>query len=250
MINVYFYTFLTVLIVSLLSFVGALSLALNPEKLKKITMFFVSLSAGTLLGDSFIHLLPEMTGEENYSHSVWLWVLFGIIIFFILEKIICWRHCHIPTSSEHPHPLGIMNLVGDGLHNFIDGLVIAGSFLINPTLGLATGLAVIAHEIPQEIGDFGVLIHAGYSRAKALLLTFFSALLAIFGAFIGLIIGAQIENFSAFIIPFTAGGFIYIATADLIPELKKDSRPWQSLSQLLFILAGLGIMLGLKYWLE
>jgi len=247
---IYFYTFLSVIIVSLLSFVGALSLALNPEKLKKITIFFVSLSAGTLLGDSFIHLLPEMVKEKNYSPSVWLWVLGGIIIFFILEKIICWRHCHIPTSIEHPHQLGLMNLVGDGLHNFIDGLVIAGSFLVNPSLGLATTLAVIAHEIPQEIGDFGVLIHAGYSRGKALFFNFFSGLLAVFGALITLIIGPQVENFSAFIIPFTAGGFIYIATADLIPELKKESRLWQSLSQLLSILLGLGIMLILKCWLE
>ncbi|MDD5071921.1 MAG: ZIP family metal transporter [Patescibacteria group bacterium] len=249
MTQIYLYTLLSVTIVSLLSFIGALSLALSPEKLKKITMFFVSLSAGTLLGDSFFHLLPEAI-EESEGLLIWLMAMGGIIIFFILEKIICWRHCHIPTSPDHPHPLGMMNLVGDGLHNFIDGLVIAGSFLINPTLGLATSLAVIAHEIPQEIGDFGVLIHAGYSRARALFFNFFSALLAVLGALITLIIGPQVENFSAFIIPFTAGGFIYIATADLIPELKKDSRPWQSLSQLLFILAGLGIMLGLKYWLE
>ncbi|MDD5290552.1 MAG: ZIP family metal transporter [Patescibacteria group bacterium] len=248
--QIYLYTFLSVIIVSLISFIGALSLALNPEKLKKITIFFVSLSAGTLLGDSFIHLLPEMVKEKDYSSSAWLWVLGGIIVFFILEKIICWRHCHIPTSPEHPHHLGAMNLVGDGLHNFIDGLVIAGSFLINPPLGIATTLAVVAHEIPQEIGDFGVLIHAGYSRRKALFLNFLSALTAVLGAFIALLVGPQIENFSAFIIPFTAGGFIYIATADLIPELKKESRPWHSLSQLLSILIGVAIMLILKYWLE
>lgn len=247
---IYFYIFLSVIIVSLLSFIGALSLALKPEKLKRITIFFVSLSAGTLLGDSFIHLLPEMVKEKNYSPSVWLWVLGGIIIFFILEKIICWRHCHIPTSAEHPHHLGLMNLIGDGLHNFIDGLVIAGSFLTAPSLGIATTLAVVAHEIPQEIGDFGVLIHAGYSRAKALFFNFFSALLAVFGALIALLAGPQIENFSSFIIPFTAGGFIYIATADLIPELKKELRPWQSLSQLLSILLGLGIMIGLRYLFE
>ncbi|MFA4833949.1 MAG: ZIP family metal transporter [Patescibacteria group bacterium] len=250
MTTIYLYTFLSVIIVSLLSFIGALSLALNPEKLKKITIFFVSLSAGTLLGDSFIHLLPEMVKEKDYSPSVWLWVLGGIIVFFILEKIVCWRHCHIPTSIEHPHHLGPMNLIGDGLHNFIDGLVIAGSFLINPPLGLATTLAIVAHEIPQEIGDFGVLIHAGYSRAKALLFNFCSALLAVFGALIALLVGPQTENFSAFIIPFTAGGFIYIATADLIPELKKESRFWQSLSQLLSILLGLGIMFGLKFLFE
>jgi zinc and cadmium transporter len=249
MTTIYFYTFLSVIIVSLLSFVGALSLALNPEKLKKITMFFVSLSAGTLLGDSFFHLLPEAI-EKSDSFSLWFMVISGIIVFFVLEKIICWRHCHIPTSAEHPHHLGLMNLVGDGLHNLIDGIIIAGSFLINPALGVATTIAVIAHEIPQEIGDFGVLIHAGYSRRKALFLNFLSAITAILGAFIALLIGQQIENFSTFIIPFTAGGFIYIATADLIPELKKESHPLKSLGQLLAILVGLGIMLGLKYLFE
>ncbi|MFA5095666.1 MAG: ZIP family metal transporter [Candidatus Paceibacterota bacterium] len=249
MATIYFYTFLSVIAVSLLSFVGALSLALNPKRLKKITMFFVSLSAGTLLGDSFFHLLPEATAKSD-GLLLWLMVITGMIIFFILEKIICWRHCHIPTSAEHPHHLGLMNLIGDGLHNLIDGIIIAGSFLLNPALGIATTVAVVAHEIPQEIGDFGVLIHAGYSRKKALFLNFFSALMAIFGAFISLLIGQQMENFSTFIVPFTAGGFIYIATADLIPELKKESRPWQSLNQLLSILTGLGIMLILKFLFE
>ena len=246
---IYFYTFLSVIAVSLLSFVGVFSLAIKQETLLKITMFFVSLSAGTLLGDSFFHLLPEATAKSN-GLSLWLMVIAGMIIFFILEKVIFWRHCHIPTSANHPHHLGLMNLVGDGLHNFIDGIVIAGSFLINPPLGVATTLAVVAHEIPQEIGDFGVLIHAGYSRRKALFLNFLSAITAIFGALIALLIGQQMENFSTFIVPFTAGGFIYIATADLIPELKKESHPLKSLGQLLAILVGLGIMLGLKYLFE
>lgn len=246
MFSIYLYTLTSVIVVSLLSFVGILTLAIKPERLKKITWFLVSLSAGALLGDSFIHLLPEAIEKNQINTSAWLIVLAGIIIFFILEKIICWHHCHLPTNEIHPHPFGIMNLIGDGLHNFLDGIIIAGSFLININLGLATTIAVVAHEIPQEISDFGVLLHAGFSRSRALFLNFFSASLAVFGSLITLTIGAQSENFSIFIIPFTAGGFIYIATADLIPELKKDTNLIQSLKQLIFILIGIGIMMMLK----
>ncbi|MBU4257004.1 ZIP family metal transporter [Patescibacteria group bacterium] len=240
------YTFASVIIVSLLSLVGVLSLTFSGEKLKKITMFLVSLSAGTLLGGALLHLLPEAVEEHNGDFKIWLWLLAGIIIFFVLEKIIHWRHCHIPTSEEHPHPLGAMNLIGDGLHNFIDGMIIAGSFLISAQLGFATTIAVIAHEIPQEIGDFGVLIHAGYKRGKALLFNFLTGLTAVIGAAITLLIGTRFENFSAYIIPFTAGGFIYIATADLIPELKKDTQLSKSFGQLAAILLGIGIMLIMK----
>ncbi|MFH1662126.1 MAG: ZIP family metal transporter [Candidatus Falkowbacteria bacterium] len=246
MLYIYIYTLLSVLIVSILSFVGIFTLALKFEKLKKLTMFMVSLSAGTLLGGAILHLMPEAIEEHGSSPSIWILFLLGIIIFFILEKIICWRHCHIPTTKNHPHPLGMMNLVGDGLHNFIDGMIIAGAFLVDVKLGIATTIAVISHEIPQEIGDFGVLIHAGYSRARALFLNFLIATTAILGAIIALLIGGQIENFSSYIIPITAGGFIYIATADLIPELKKNTELSKSFGQLAVILIGIGIMLLLK----
>ena len=250
MLIIYLYTLVSVTIVSLLSFVGVLALAMSEKKLNKIIMFLVSLSAGTLLGGSILHLMPEVIAKYGPQFSIWLWLIVGIIIFFILEKIIRWRHCHIVTSEEHPHPLGVMNLVGDGLHNFIDGMIIAGSFLLNIQLGIATTIAVIAHEIPQEIGDFGVLIHAGFSRVKALFLNFLSAITAILGAVLTLIIGVKLENFTIFIIPLTAGGFIYIATADLIPELKKESHLLKSLGQLASILLGIGIMLGLKMLME
>jgi len=244
---VYIYTLGSIIIISLLSLIGAVTFVISKTKLKKITLFLVSLSAGTLLGGAFLHLIPEIIEEKGSSQSVWFMVLAGIIIFFILEKFIFWRHCHIPTSKDHHHPLGTMNLIGDGLHNFIDGMLIAGSFLLNIPLGIATSVAVIAHEIPQEIADFGVLIHAGFSRARALFLNFLTALTAILGAAITLIIGFQLENFSLLIIPFTAGGFIYIATADLIPELKKDPNLIKSLSQLFGILLGICFMLGIKF---
>lgn len=246
MAQIYLYSLAGVVLVSLISLIGVLTLAVSEKKLHHLIMLLVSLSTGTLLGDSFLHLIPEMAEKDGAGTAVWLWLLAGILVFFILEKIIHWRHCHLETTINHPHPVGLMNLVGDGLHNFIDGMIIAGSFLVSVKLGVATTLAVIAHEIPQEIGDFGILLHAGYSRAKAILLNFASAIAAVLGALLTLAIGAQAANFTSFIIPFTAGGFIYIATADLIPELKKDTSLTKSLLQILMIILGIAIMLALK----
>lgn len=246
MAQIYLYSLAGVILVSLISFIGVFTLAMSGEKLNRLIMLLVSLSAGTLLGDSFLHLMPEVIEEGQTGLAIWLWLLTGILTFFVLEKIIHWRHCHLETTLNHPHPVGLMNLVGDGLHNFIDGMIIAGSFLVSAKLGIATTLAVIAHEIPQEIGDFGILLHAGYGRIKALLLNFASAVAAILGVLLTLAIGLEAESFTSFIIPFTAGGFIYIATADLIPELKKDTAPAKSLLQLLLIIIGMAIMLALK----
>jgi zinc and cadmium transporter len=244
--NIYLYTFSSVFLVSLISFIGVISLSFKPESLKKIIFLMVSLAAGTLLGDAFLHLIPEAIEKKGVSSSVWLSLLAGILLFFILEKIVCWRHCHIPTSRTHPHPLGIMNLVGDGLHNFIDGVVIAASFMAGINIGLATTVAIIAHEIPQEIGDFGVLLHAGFSRLKAIFLNFIIALFAVLGAALTLVFGFYVENLIPYSLPIAAGGFIYIAAADLIPELKKDVHPLRSILQLVTIIIGILIMLFLK----
>lgn len=248
--TIYLYIFLASLLTSLLSFVGVLFLSFSIKRLKKIVMFLVSLSAGALLGDAFLHLLPEAVENMENSMAIWFGVLAGIILFFSLEKIIHWRHCHEPTCESHPHTLGAMNLVGDGLHNLIDGMIIAGSFLVDVRLGVITTIAVISHEIPQEIGDFGVLIHAGYKAKKALLFNFFSGLFSILGALIVVLIGVYSENFINFIIPITAGGFIYIASSDLIPELKKDTSLNKTIKQLLGIFIGLALMLLLKFLFE
>ncbi len=246
----YLYIFGGVLLVSALSLIGIFFLSFSQVLIKKITLLLVSLSAGTLLGDSFLHLLPEAAGDSSPGLGIWLWLIAGIIFFFVLEKIVHWRHCHIPTSSEHPHHLGVMNLVGDSLHNFFDGIIIAGSFLVSQPLGFATLIAVIAHEIPQEIGDFGVLLYAGYSRAKAIALNFLTALSAFLGALLTILIGPAIGGFSSYIVPFTAGGFVYIATADLIPELKKEAGLRKSFWQLACISVGIGLMLVLKLIFE
>lgn len=244
--SLYFYIFISVFLVSALSLIGIFFLSFSRAFIKKITLFLVSLSAGTLLGDSFLHLLPEAAENDPAGLGLWLWLIVGVISFFILEKIVHWRHCHIPTSPEHPHHLGVMNLVGDALHNLFDGIIIAGSFLVSLPLGFATLIAVVAHEIPQEIGDFGILLYAGYSRSKAIFLNFLTALSAFLGALATILIGSAISGFSAYIIPFTAGGFIYIATADLIPELKKETSALKSFWQLACILIGIGLMLLLK----
>jgi zinc and cadmium transporter len=248
--SLYLYIFGSVLLISFLSLFGVFFLSFSPRFVEKLTLFLVSLSAGTLLGDSFLHLLPEAAADNGVSLRMWLWLIIGLVSFFVLEKIVHWRHCHIQTGPQHPHHLGVMNLVGDCLHNFFDGIIIAGSFLASIPLGITTLIAVIAHEIPQEIGDFGVLLYAGYSRRRALFLNFLTALTAVFGAVIAVLLGARISGFSNLIIPFTAGGFIYIATADLIPELKKETAIHKSVYQLVSIIIGVLIMLALKLTFE
>jgi len=243
--NPWIYSIISVFLVSLLSFTGVLFLAIKEKKLKKILLFLVSFAAGGLLGDAFIHLLPEAIEESGLNLEISLAILVGFLVFFALEKFISWRHCHIPTSKDHPHPLAFMNLVGDGLHNFIDGMIIAASFLASTQLGAATALAVIFHEIPQEIGDFGVLLHGGFSKTKALVFNFASALMSVVGAILILVLGARFTGLNQLLIPFTTGGFIYIAGSDLIPELHKETNLPKSTFQLLGILLGIGIMLGL-----
>ena len=241
MMAIWFYTIGSVIVVSLISLVGVFTLSLDRKRLAKMLLFMVSFAAGALMGDSFLHLLPESVAE-GMQLKISVFILVGILAFFILEKIICWRHCHIPTSEEHPHPVGIMNLIGDGFHNILDGMIIGGSYLVSVPLGISTTLAVILHEIPQEIGDFGILIHAGYTVRKALLFNFFCALTAVLGAALTLAIGLESESVSSFLVPFTIGSFVYIATADLIPELKKETDLKKSLLQLIFILLGSGVM--------
>ncbi|MFH2020459.1 MAG: ZIP family metal transporter [archaeon] len=245
MIVTWLQTIIAVSIVSLISLIGVFSLAIKGEKLKRFLLFMVSFSTGALLGDTFIHLLPEVIGEAGFTLEVSFSLLGGILIFFILEKFICWRHCHIPTSKHHPHPLATMNLVGDGLHNLIDGMVIAGSFLADARIGITTTIAVILHEIPQEISDFGVLLHSGMSEKKAIWFNFLSALTAVVGAIAVLMIGANQENITLFLLPFTAGGFIYIAASDLIPELHKETEPSKSMVQFIGIVLGIFVMLAL-----
>jgi len=246
MLDVWLYTLASVFLVSIISLVGVLTLSVKADKLKKFLIYTVSFAAGALLGDAFIHLLPEVVKETGFGLNISIYILLGIIVSFIVEKFVMWRHCHIPTSEDHVHPFAIMNLVGDLVHNFIDGMIIAASYMVSIPVGIATTLAVIFHEIPQEISDFGVLLHGGFTKGKALFYNFLTALFAILGAVIALVIGNSVENLTIFLIPFAAGSFIYIAGSDLIPELHKEEFEWKkSILQFFSISFGIIVMLSL-----
>lgn len=238
------YTLASVSIISLLAFAGILTLSMNKRVLSRLLILFVSFSAGALLGDAFLHLIPE-SAEKGFTLSTSFGVLVGIIAFFVLEKFVQWRHCHTNNKHHRHSSLAYMNLIGDFFHNLVDGIIIAGSYMTSLSLGFATTLAVFFHEIPQEIGDFGVLLHAGLKRGQALLYNFYAALGAVIGAVMTFVFLSKVENFLSFLIPFTAGGFIYIATADLIPELHKETLIHRSLIQLISFLVGIGVMFAL-----
>lgn len=222
------------------------------KRLKNIVLYLVAFSAGALFGDAFFHLLPELFETMPNKITLSLSILSGILLFFILEKFVRWRHCHIyPVRNEaskgieHTHPLAFLNLIGDGFHNLLDGAIISASYLASVPLGITTTLAVLFHEIPQEIGDAGVLLYSGFSIKKAIFFNIISALVAVFGAVITLIIG---EGMSGIYLPITAmaaGGFIYIAGSDLIPELQHNTAPLKSLKQFCALCLGIVVMLML-----
>jgi zinc and cadmium transporter len=247
--NTTFLIILSVFIISLISFIGVFTLSIKTKNLKKILIYLISFSAGALLGDTFIHLLPEIAEKTGFTLKTSFSILGGIAIFFALEKIIRWDHCHRHVTEEsHVHPFAYMNLVGDAFHNFLDGIIIAASYLVSIPAGVATTIAVALHEIPQEIGDFGVLLQGGFTKTKALLLNFASALIAIIGAIITIFVGAKIQNIELFLIPIAAGGFIYIAGSDLIPEIHKHSdKIHQGILQLLAFLLGIAVMAVLLF---
>ena len=245
MASIWTYSLVSVFIVSLLSFVGILTLSFKAKKLKNILIYMISFSAGALLGNAFLHLLPEVVEEVGFQFYISLYVLTGIAFSFVVEKVIHWRHCHIPHEKGHHHPFALMNLFGDGVHNFIDGLIIGASYLVSIPVGIATTIAIILHEIPQEIADFGVLLHGGFTKAKALLVNFLTALTAVLGTVVALILGGTVQNITVFLVPFAAGGFIYIASADLIPELHKEVKVGKSLLQFLAFVLGVLVMLAL-----
>lgn len=247
--QVWTYTLASVALVSVASLAGVFTLSLKKDLLRRILLFLVSFAVGGLFGDAFIHLLPESFRIFGLGPMTPLCVIGGILVFFVLEKFIRWRHCHDDTCECHGHtkPVVAMNLVSDAVHNLIDGMLIAASYFVSIPLGLATTLAVVLHEIPQEIGDFAVLIHGGLSTKKALLFNFLSALTSVLGAALTLMIGPHIHDFAQILLPITAGGFIYIAGSDLIPELHHEVRARISFWQLICILLGIGVMAALLF---
>jgi zinc and cadmium transporter len=222
-----------------ISLVGVFTLAVKDKLLQKIIFCLIGFSAGALIGSAFLHILPEAL-EETESITVFYYLILGLVLFFVMEKYFYWRHCHEAVCNIHAFTY--LNLVGGGLHNFIDGMVIAASFVVSLKLGVVTTLAIVLHEVPRELGDFGVLVYGGFTKRKALLYNFISALLAMVGAVVGYFISDFTHGFSSFILPFTAGGFIYIATSDLIPELHGEKDLKRSTLAFLAFLFGIILM--------
>lgn len=240
--EVWIYSIWSIIIVSLISLIWVLTLTIKDEVLNNILIYMISLSAWALFWDAFIHLLPELIEENWFRIEISIGIIWWIILSFILEKIIHWRHCHHVTTKDHPHPLAIMNLFWDALHNFIDWLVIWASFLINIKVWIATTIAVILHEIPQEIWDFWVLIHAWFSKKKALYMNFITSLTSILWLIIALLLSNYVDNINNILIPITIWAFIYIAWSDLIPEMHRNTRTSYAFLQILTFIVWVCLM--------
>lgn len=233
------------LLVGVVGVVFAFILFIYATKLSERMLFlFVALSAGALLGATFFHLLPEIT--ETANQNIFFWVLAAFIFFFSIEKLLAWHHCHQPGGCVI-HPFGYLNLFGDAIHNFLDGLMIAGAFSIAIPLGITATIAVLLHEIPQELGDFGVLLYAGFSKIKALFWNLCSALIAVLGGILGYYLGLSFESLTKILVALAAGGFLYIAASDLIPEIKKEVSGKITIATFIVFFIGITLMFVLRF---
>jgi len=239
------YAIISVIIVSLVAVIGAIPLLLKKKVSKRLLLFLLSISVGVILSTVFMDFLPEAVSHD-YTLGVALNILAGFLVLFVVEKFVHWHHSKKCAETDHGHGhaynLAPINLIGDGVHNFIDGLVIAGSYAVNISLGITATISIIFHEVPQEIADFGVLLYSGFSKKKALFFNFLSAITAILGTVVGLILVSKLHNFTQFIIPFAAGNFLYIAASNLLPELHRHCKLKDSLLHLLAIIIGIGII--------
>lgn len=241
--STFLWIFLSGLAMSVIALVGSVTLLLREETLRRIVRPLVAFAAGSLLGGAFFHMLPAATAGAEDPAPVFLWAMVGFGVFFALEQFLHWHHCH-RASADCKQPLTYLILLGDGLHNFLGGLGVAGVFLIDVRLGIAAWLAAVAHEVPQELGDFGVLVHGGWSRGRALLLNFASALTFLVGALLAWAASARIDV--AFLVPFAAGNFVYIAASDLVPEVNKHHDPVANLVHFVSFVAGLALLWGIR----
>jgi zinc and cadmium transporter len=232
-------------VISLIALVGILTFFLREELLSRALLVLVALSTGALLGGEFLHLIPETIEQVGGSLDIFLYLLLGFCLFFVLEQFLHWRHQH--TTAHGVKPFSYLILVSDSVHNFVDGLVIAASFLSSYPLGIATTLAVALHEIPQEPGDFGVLVYGGFARVRALTFNFVSAITAILGGIVGYFAYSILQASIVYLLPFAADNFIYIAAADLIPEIKHRVSLRRSIIHFGVFLIGIVIMLIVKF---
>jgi zinc and cadmium transporter len=235
------------LAMSAIALVGSVTLVLSEATLQRILLPLVGFAAGTLLGGAFFHMIPTaIAGPGDIIHC-FAWVLAGFSVFLALEQFLHWHHCH-RASAGCKQPLTYLILIGDGLHNFIGGLAIASTFIVDIRLGIMAWLAAAAHEIPQELGDFGVLIHGGWDKGKALLFNILSALTFLAGGLVTYSVSFTVDI--SFLIPFAAGNFIYIGASDLVPEVKEHEDLRTNIANFLAFVSGLALMLIVKLALE
>lgn len=244
----FIFAIVSVVFISLLSLIGILFISFSESKLSKIIFCMVSIGVGALLGDALVHLIPESFEKNANNTFVSTYIILGFLSFFVLEKFFRWHHCHnIEDDHAHHHPVGYMSLIADAFHNFLDGLLIGSAYMLSIEVGIATTLAVILHELPQELSDFSILIHSGFSRSKALLFNFISSSTAILGALIASTSIMKIEALIGIVIPFAAGSFIYVAASDLVPELHKETSRAKSLLQFICIVIGFALMYAISF---
>ena len=227
---------------------AALFLVLSESLRTRLLPHLVSFATGALLGAAFLGLLPHalQSMSETDVHRIPMVVLFGLLGFFVLEKLVLWRHCHAdhcevhaPDQAQKDHSTGTMILIGDGLHNFLDGILIAGAFMTDIHLGVVTSLAVAAHEIPQEVGDFAVLLHSGYARGRAFLYNILTSLTTVVGGLLAWVALQEIQAALPYVLAVAASSFIYIAVADLIPTLHRRVEGKATVQQVVLIAAGI-----------
>lgn len=232
----------SVLLVSAVPLVVAWFLPTDEAALTRLVRWLVCFAIGALLGAAFLHLIPEALARPNDGRTASAIVLTGFLAFFVLERYL-WSHQHDIAASRRVSmpPLAALNLLGDGAHNFVDGIAIAAAYMTDSSLGVATTVAVLMHELPQEIGDYGIMLHAGLERRRAVSWNFVSGLIAVLGAVVGLMAGRHAVGFSASLVPFSAGGFVYIAAADLIPQLREAGTDAQGGASLLAIPLGIAL---------
>ncbi len=231
---------LSILIVSSISLLGILALGCKDATLQKVLPYVITFSGGALLGDVFLHIIPEIA-EDGFHTDISYTFLGGILIFFLLEKIFHWHRSHT-HHDEEIHSRVIITQVGDTIHNFIDGMVIAGSFIVSVPLGIASTIAIILHEIPQEIGNYGILIHGGWSKGKALFYNFLTALTAFIGGLLIYFFNDAVTPYIPYLLAFTGANFLYLALSDIFPELNAEEDVKKILIHALFLLIGIAIM--------
>ena len=235
------------LLMSAIALVGGVTLVLSEQTLQRLLLPLVAFAAGSLLGGAFFHMIPAALAAGLNDVAVYALILAGFAVFFGLEQFLHWHHCH-RADTACKKPLTYLILIGDGLHNLLGGMAVAGTFLIDIRLGIVTWLAAAAHEVPQELGDFGVLVHGGWERRRALFYNVLSALTFLVGGLVAY--GASLRVDVSFLVPFAAGNFIYIGAADLIPEVKAHADLRANIVHFAAFVAGAALLLLVKVALE